>query len=129
MRGAMKSLVLSLFLLLGFGAQSALACTDGEAGAHHLRTVASGSPSAAVDFDRAAQKQRCECPARAEVAQAALTGSGKFTLIASYDGSAASPDAPYAELRRVLDARGRSLSAASPASVLPPYVLTARLRC
>lgn len=129
MRAAMKSLVFSLFLLLGCGAQSALACTDAEAGAHHVRTVAYDSAPTAVEFDRLVQEQHCDCPARAEVARAALTESEKFALTASFDSSAASPDAPYAELRRALAARGRSLSGTSPASALPPYLLTARLRC
>ncbi len=125
----MKSLVFSLFLLLGFGAQSALACMESEAGAHHFRTVASGSCPIGVEFDRVIHEQRCECPARAEVAQAALTESMKFALIASFDGSAASSGASFADLRRALDAHGRSLSGASPGSVLPLYLLTARLRC
>lgn len=126
----MKHLVFALLLLLGFGAQSALACMEGEAGARHVRSVASNSSPTAVEFDRVVHEQRCDCPARADVAQAAVTESEKFALIASsFDSSEVSPDASFAELRRALDAHGKLLSGASPGSVLPPYLLTARLRC
>lgn len=125
----MKHLVFALLLLLGFGAQSALACMEGEAGARHVRSVASNSSPTAVEFDRVVHEQRCDCPARADVAQAAVTESEKFALIASFDSFAASPDASFAELRRALDVHGKLLSGASPGSVLPPYLLTARLRC
>lgn len=124
----MKSLAFALFLLLGFGAQSALACAEGEAGAHRVRTAASDAAPTAVEFDRVVYEQRCDCPARADVAQAAVTESEKFALIAFFDGSAASPEASFAELRRGLNARSVSLSGAAQAPHLPPYLLTARLR-
>lgn len=129
MRTTMKRFVFVLLLPLGFGAQLALACTDGDASAHHVRTVAYDSAPTAVEFDRLVQEQHCDCPAQADVAQAAVAESEKFAFIASFDGSAASPDASFAELRRALDAHGRLCSDASPASVIPPYLLTARLRC
>ncbi len=125
----MKRLVFSLIILLSLGAQSALACKDSGAGAHPLHTIASGSTPTAVDFDRLVHEQRCECPARAEAAQATVAGSTKIALVASFDSSAASPDVSLAELRRALDAHGRLLSGVSPDSVLPLYLLTARLRC
>lgn len=128
MRTTVKGVVLALLLLLGFGAQSAPVCVYGETG-EHVRTAASGSFPTAFDFDRVLHEQHCDCPARAEAAQAAVTASEKFTGIASLDGSAASPDTSFAELRRALDAHGKSLSGAAPAPHLAPYLLTARLRC
>lgn len=128
MRAAMKSLVFASLLILGFGAQSVLACAEGEAGAHHVRTVASDSSPTAADFDRVFHQQRCDCPAPADVAQVAVTESEKFALIAFFDGSAASPEASFAELRRCLYARGVPLSGALQAPHFPPYLLTERLR-
>lgn len=124
----MKSLVFALLLLLGFGAQSVLACAEGEAGAHHVRTVASDSSPTAADFDLVFHQQRCDCPAPADVAQAAVTESEKFALIAIFDDSAASPEVSFAGLRRCLNARSVSLSGAAQAPHFPPYLLTARLR-
>ena len=129
MRTAMKTLVCVLLLVLGFGAQSALACIGGEAGAHQVRAVASENARADIAIDRVANGQHCDCPGQADVAQAAVAESEKFALIAFFDRSAASPEASFVELRRALDAQTRLLSGASPASVLPPYLLTARLRC
>lgn len=125
----MKRVVFLLTLLLGFGAQPALGCTAGEADAHPFRAVASGSVSTAVELDRLGGEQRCECPARTEVTQATVAESAKFALIASFESSAALPDVSLTALRRALDVHGRLLSGASPAGVLPLYLLTARLRC
>jgi len=129
MRTTVKALVFAFLLLLGFGAQSALPCVADGAGAHNVRAVASDSAPTAANFDRVLREQHCDCPARAELAQAVVTAPEKVALVASFDGSAASPDASFAELRRTLDAYGKSLSGAAPAPHLPPYLLTARLRC
>ncbi|OGA16549.1 MAG: hypothetical protein A3I63_11755 [Betaproteobacteria bacterium RIFCSPLOWO2_02_FULL_66_14] len=125
----MKRLVLSLFILLSLGAQSALAYKDRGGGAHPFHTIASGSAPTTVDFDRLVHEQRCDCPARTEAAQATVSGSTKIALVGSFDNSVALPDTSLAELRRALDANGRLLAGVSPDSVLPLYLLTARLRC
>lgn len=125
----MKRVVLLLIVLLGFSVQSALACTDGEAGAQPFRTVAFGNAPAAAELDRLVGEQRCDCPARDYGAQAAVIETEKSFLFAPTGGFAAATDPSFAELRRVLDAGSRLHSDAAPALHLPLYLLIARLRC
>lgn len=125
----MKRIVLLLIVLLGFSAQSALACTEGEAGAQPFRTVSSSSAPAAVELDRLVGERHCDCPTRDDGAQVAVIETGKSILFAPTEGFVAAADPSCAERCRVLDARSRLHSDASPALHLPLYLLTARLRC
>lgn len=125
----MNRAVISLILLLGLGAQPALACTGGEADVPPFRTVASDSAPAAVEPDRLAGEQRCDCSAHDDSAQAAVIETEKTFLFALSGGFPAATDSSFAERCRVLDAGNRLHSAAFPALHLPLYLLTARLRC
>lgn len=125
----MKRVVLLLIVLLGISAQSALACTEGEAGAQPFRTVSSSSARAAVEPDRVVGERHCDCPMRDDGAQAAVIETGKSILCVPTEGCVAAADPSFAKRCRVLDARSRLHSDASPASHLPLYLLTARVRC
>lgn len=124
----MQRLVLLLIILLGFGAQSALACTEGEAGVQPLRTVSSSGAPVAFEPDRLVGERHCDCPARDDSVQAAVIETAKSFPLSPTEGFAAAANPLFVERCRVLDARSRLDSDAFPASHLPPYLLTARLR-
>jgi hypothetical protein len=126
----MKCLLSALLLLLGFGAQAAaLPCAQGETGAHQIQaTIHRYGAQTAVALDRIVHEQHCDCPARDDGAQAAVIETEKSFFFAPTERFVATADPSFAELRRVLDAQSRFDSDASPASRLPPYLLTARLR-